>query len=183
MVRAWFMDDSDHSADQRRPHQTNPPQMLSLEELKQKTGANYWKLDAENYEAEGKLAKIREELNLDYQDQVTCTPEKLPNYDQTLKKFFEEHIHSDDETRFIIDGSGYFDIREATTDKWIRIEVVKNDMISVPAGAYHRFTLDTKDYIVANRYFSGVPVWTPHNRPQEDHPARVAYKKDKGIKP
>jgi len=61
-----------------------------------------------------------------------------------LGKFYEEHIHTDDETRFVLEGSGYFDIRDPRNDKWIRIEVIKDDMISIPAGLYHRFTLDTK---------------------------------------
>ncbi len=76
--------------------------------------------------------------------------------------------------RYCLDGSGYFDVRDLK-DRWIRVQVTKGDMIVIPAGIYHRFTLDLGNDIKSMRLFCGNPVWTPLNRPQEDHPIRSEY--------
>ncbi|KAK3584381.1 hypothetical protein CHS0354_001714 [Potamilus streckersoni] len=171
MVRAWIMDND--SCNQRQPHMTDPPQFIDLDGLK-KIGVLYWKIDADNYEKEGLLQKIRDERGYKYSDCITCCPDKLPDYENKLTIFFTEHLHSDEEIRFIMEGSGYFDVRNPE-DKWIRIECVKGDMIVIPAGIYHRFTLDTNDHMKTMRLFVGEPVWTPINRPADDHPKRQEY--------
>ncbi len=78
--------------------------------------------------------------------------------------------------RFCLAGCGYFDVRDMN-DKWIRIRLTAGDMISLPEGIYHRYTNDKSNYIKAMRLFIGDPVWTPHNRPQENNPSRINFVK------
>ncbi|KAG2722261.1 hypothetical protein I3760_02G120900 [Carya illinoinensis] len=132
VVQAWYMDNSDE--DQRLPHHREPKEFVSLDQL---TDRGY-----------------------SYMDVCEVCPEKLPNYEEKIKNFFEEHLHTDEEIRYCVAGSGYFD---------------KGGMIVLPAGIYHRFTLDANNYIKAMRLFVGDPVWTPFNRPHDHLPARKEY--------
>jgi 1,2-dihydroxy-3-keto-5-methylthiopentene dioxygenase len=52
-------------------------------------------------------------------------------------------------------------------DAWVRISMGAGDMIVLPAGMYHRFTLDEANYLKAMRLFVGAPIWTPYNRADE----------------
>ncbi|CAI5475715.1 unnamed protein product [Closterium sp. Yama58-4] len=168
---AWYMDDS--SDDQRLPHRLDPNQPCSLETLSE-LGILYWKLDADIWESDPELKQIRKERNYSYEEVVNIHPDTLPNYEQKLKSFYEEHIHMDEEIRYILDGSGYFDVRDFE-DRWIRIHTKKGDLIVLPAGIYHRFTLDSTNYVKALRLFVGEPVWTPYNRPADEMAARKEY--------
>jgi len=98
----------------------------------------------------------------------------LPEYDAKVKKFFEEHLHTDEEIRYVLDGRGFFDVRDRD-DAWIRVEVVKDDLIVLPAGIYHRFCPDLADYIHVKRYFVGEPLWTPYPRPADEKSERLQY--------
>lgn len=56
-------------------------------------------------------------------------------------KFFREHKHQADEIRFIVEGYCFFDIRNRNNDThgWYRVKCHPGDIITVPAGRYHRF--------------------------------------------
>ena len=48
-----------------------------------------------------------------YADIISVRPDLLPGYETKIKAFFEEHIHDAEEIRYILGGSGYFDVRNA----------------------------------------------------------------------
>ncbi|KAM4542121.1 acireductone dioxygenase isoform 3-T3 [Odontesthes bonariensis] len=137
-IEAWYMDSSDE--DQRKPHRLTPNQPVSMDQLK-KLGVFYWKLNADICETDPELEQIRKTQGYTYMDIITIEKDILPNYEEKLKMFYEEHLHLDDEIRYILDGQAYFDIRDKE-DRWIRIAMSKGDLITLPAGIYHRFTLD-----------------------------------------
>jgi 1,2-dihydroxy-3-keto-5-methylthiopentene dioxygenase len=131
-----------------------------------------------------RLSAIRAARGYSYQDEVRVGKEVTPDYEAKLAMFFAEHIHSDEEVRYITQGGGYFDVRRERDGAWVRVHTVAGDCIVLPAGLYHRFTLDSGDFVVAQRLFVGAPVWTPINRgPEADgHPARRQYLETIGAK-
>uniref|UniRef100_A0A0C9PSL3 Acireductone dioxygenase n=3 Tax=Endopterygota TaxID=33392 RepID=A0A0C9PSL3_9HYME len=172
MVKVWYMDNKEN--DQRLEHHKSPPEYLSLEDLHQKTGVEHFTINADSYEDDELLTAIRKDRNYSYEDEITCSKSCLPDFENKLKSFYTEHLHTDEEIRLVLDGSGYFDVRDAKDD-WIRIAVSKGDLIIIPAGIYHRFTLDIENYIKAKRYFVGEPIWLPYNRPSDNMECRQKY--------
>ncbi|KAI9855233.1 MAG: 1,2-dihydroxy-3-keto-5-methylthiopentene dioxygenase [Vezdaea acicularis] len=120
---------------------------------------------------------LAEKRSYKNRDEITVSPEKMGAvYEEKVKMFFNEHLHEDEEIRWIRDGEGFFDVR-SEGDDWVRIRLVKHDLIILPAGIYHRFTTDSKNYIKAVRLFKEEPKWTPLNRaPETDqNPFRKEY--------
>ncbi|KAL7574310.1 hypothetical protein ACA910_012552 [Epithemia clementina (nom. ined.)] len=182
---AWLLPETlkDPCLDNHR----DPDVPVTVAELRDDIGICYWKMDPTSYEypikavpwdpkdaMDPKLKALRDDRGYSYADILTIHPDHLPDFEQKIAMFFEEHIHDAEEIRYVLSGRGFFDVRNLK-DEWVRIHVKQGDLITLPEGIYHRFTCDTNRIIHVMRLFIGQPVWTPFNRPQEEHPSRKAY--------
>lgn len=126
------------------------------------------------------LEAIVKERNYRNRDQVVLNLEFFGGdreaYNAKMRQFYTEHYHEDEEIRYIKDGEGYFDVRD-NNDRWIRACVQKNDLLILPAGIYHRFTLLSRlQNVSALRLFKDEPKWEAINRSKNrETPARLEY--------
>lgn len=166
-----FYHDNDTTLDYREDHDSGIP--VSEKDLFN-LGLLYYNLDS--LDKVNELAKERDYKN---QDQIEISPTSFPTMEilkEKLDNFYKEHIHEDEEIRYVIDGEGFFDVR-SKDDRWIRVKVFKNDLLILPPGIYHRFTLSNKNFIKALRLFKDEPKWVPLNRPVDDNQYRQQYLK------
>ncbi|ATY59449.1 1,2-dihydroxy-3-keto-5-methylthiopentene dioxygenase [Cordyceps militaris] len=156
-MRAYIYDNL--PGDQRLAHDSG--KVIDADALR-KLGVLYYRIT--DIDGVNDLAKERGYRN---RDEIFVSPEKMGAiYEDKVKTFFHEHLHEDEEIRYIRDGQGYFDVR-SEDESWIRIHLGKDDLIILPAGIYHRFTTDESNYVHAMRLFKDEPQWTPLNRSTE----------------
>jgi 1,2-dihydroxy-3-keto-5-methylthiopentene dioxygenase len=96
-------------------------------------------------------------------DIIDVYPES-PGLDAMLARFDKEHTHSEDEVRFILAGRGIFFLHlpNQNGNKIVSDDVHSGDLLSVPRGTAHWFTLCDDRRIRAIRWFQDTTGWTPH---------------------
>jgi 1,2-dihydroxy-3-keto-5-methylthiopentene dioxygenase len=92
-------------------------------------------------------------------DVIDVTPE-TPGLDAMLARFDKEHTHAEDEVRFILAGRGIFFLHLG--GKVYSVEVGPGDMLRVPRGTTHWFTLCEDRRIRTVRWFQQSEGWTPY---------------------
>lgn len=140
-----------------------PDQPLTGEQLAAE-GILYWRLPTDEAGWSAPLQQIRDERGYVSMDQIHLGP-TTPDLDALCTKFFAEHLHTDEEIRFVVEGAGIFDLRDQD-DRWMRVHVEAGDLIIVPKDKWHRFTLDERKTITCKRLFKDTSGWTPVPRTQ-----------------
>ncbi|PKA49381.1 1,2-dihydroxy-3-keto-5-methylthiopentene dioxygenase 2 [Apostasia shenzhenica] len=128
-IEAWYMDES--MEDHRLPHHRKLKLFVSSDQLKD-LGVLSWQLNKEEDKFDDDLKLFCESKGYSNQFLIELSPEKLPNYEVLIEKFYVEHLHTVEEVHYIVEGSGYFDVRDES-DSWIRIAAKKGSIISLPA--------------------------------------------------
>ncbi len=100
-------------------------------------------------------------------DVINVIPE-TPGLDDMLAKFEKEHLHTEDEVRFTVKGSGVFHINPESADVFA-VTVESGDLISVPKGTHHWFNLCSDKTIRCIRLFEDMSGWAPHYMEQPVH--------------
>jgi 1,2-dihydroxy-3-keto-5-methylthiopentene dioxygenase len=118
------------------------------------------------------LDRLKAERGYVEQDQVELRPD-TDNLEAICAKFADEHLHTDDEVRYVLDGEGIFDIR-SRQDRWMRVTVQTGDLLVVPANLHHRFLLTEQKHIRCVRLFKDASGWVPHYRHQHEGSAPAA---------
>lgn len=89
-------------------------------------------------------------------DVIKLSPDH-PDREGLRKKFLSEHIHSEFEVRFFVDGQGLFFLH--TNDKVYAVLCEKGDLISVPDGVKHWFDMGPRPSFTCIRLFSNPEGW------------------------
>ncbi|CAK7897270.1 acireductone dioxygenase [[Candida] anglica] len=160
MVTAYYHDDKDTPENFTDAHNSGEP--VSLAEL-EKIGVLYY-----NVKTTEELDSLASKRNYKNRDVVNLNLAAFNNdieaYTAKMKQFYKEHYHEDEEIRYIVEGEGYFDVRNKD-DRWIRTRLQPNDLLILPAGIYHRFTLTSElKQVKAVRLFQDEPKWEAINR-------------------
>ncbi|KAI9843546.1 MAG: 1,2-dihydroxy-3-keto-5-methylthiopentene dioxygenase [Thelocarpon superellum] len=151
-MKAYWYDNE--PGDQRHPHDSgrvvSPDYLAQLGVLYSSHGAPPPPGSAAMPSAPPSIDELASSRGYVARDVITVSPAAMGDvYAEKIRMFFNEHLHEDEEIRYILAGRGFFDVR-SPADEW---------------------------YIQAMRLFKETPKWTPLNRAPEleDSAVRKEY--------
>ncbi|GAB0115047.1 1,2-dihydroxy-3-keto-5-methylthiopentene dioxygenase [Acidisoma sp. C75] len=92
-------------------------------------------------------------------DVIKLTPDH-PQAGALREKFLQEHLHTEDEVRFFVHGSGNFILH--LDGRIYDAHCTAGDLISVPANIKHWFDAGERPFFTALRIFTDTSGWVPH---------------------
>ncbi len=131
---------------------------LTAHDLEQH-GVFFQHLGLEREKFQPVLDELAQQRGYGTQDEIRLNKD-TPNLPVVLQKFDAEHLHTDDEVRFVLAGEAVFDIR-SNDERWMRIVVEAGDLIVVPKGKHHRFELSERCEVHCVRLFKDTAGWVP----------------------
>jgi len=105
------------------------------------------------------LDKLMGETGAGSADVISLTPDH-PQAAAMRARFLQEHIHTEDEVRFFVRGSGDF-VMHVDGKVW-DAHCVQGDLISVPANTKHWFDAGEQPRFTALRVFTDQSGWVAH---------------------
>jgi 1,2-dihydroxy-3-keto-5-methylthiopentene dioxygenase len=92
-------------------------------------------------------------------DVIKLTPDN-PAVPAMRQKFLSEHIHTEDEIRFFVHGSGHFVMH--VNGRVYDAHCTAGDLISVPTNTKHWFDAGEKPFFTVLRVFTDTSGWVAH---------------------
>jgi 1,2-dihydroxy-3-keto-5-methylthiopentene dioxygenase len=89
-------------------------------------------------------------------DAIRLNPDH-PDREALRGKFLAEHVHSEDEVRFFVEGRGLFCLHIG--DEVLQVICQADDWIAVPAGTRHWFDMGPEPQFCALRFFHNPEGW------------------------
>jgi len=102
------------------------------------------------------IDRLMQQYGFQSVDVVSLQPDH-PQKTAFREKFLSEHIHSDFEVRFFVDGRGLFYLHVG--DKVYAVLCEKGDLISVPANVTHWFDMGENPCFKCIRLFTTPEGW------------------------
>lgn len=104
----------------------------------------------------GEVDRLMTQHGFQSVDVISLRPDN-PNKEALRAKFINEHVHSDFEVRFFVDGEGLFFLHAG--DKVYTVLCQAGDLISVPAGVPHWFDMGANPDFKCIRLFTDEAGW------------------------
>lgn len=145
---------------------SNDPALIAAQLAERGIGFERWPAQAElpagagpeavlaAYAAE--IARVQSRGTYPTVDAIRLTPDH-PDRLALRQTFLAEHIHSEDEVRFFVEGRGLFCLHIG--EEVLQVLCEAGDWISVPAGTRHWFDMGSTPQFCAIRFFDNPAGW------------------------